>query len=64
MIVNLVSITIELFVIAKELRSYQQFKHVLRHNHLIRKTISRNDVKFERFLTDDNIANLFAEPLT
>ena len=45
---------------AKEPRSHQRSKHVLRRHHLIREIIGRNDVKIERIPTDQNIA----DPLT
>ena len=45
---------------AKELRSHQRSKHVLRKYHVIREIIGRNDVKIERVPTEDNIA----DPLT
>ena len=45
---------------AKEPRSHQKSKHVLRRYHLIREIISRKDVKIERVPTDQNIV----DPLT
>ena len=45
---------------AKEPRSHQRSKHVLRRYHLIREIISRQDVKIERVPTDQNIV----DPLT
>ena len=45
---------------AKEPRSHQRSKHVLRRYHLIREIIDRKDVKIERVPTDQNIA----DPLT
>ena len=45
---------------AKEPRSHQRSKHVLRRYHLIREIIARQDVKIERVPTDQNIA----DPLT
>ena len=45
---------------AKEPRSHQRSKHVLRLYHLIREIIARNDVKIERVPTDDNVV----DPLT
>ena len=45
---------------AKEPRSHQRSKHVLRRYHLIREIVARNDVKIERVPTDDNVA----DPLT
>ena len=45
---------------AKEPRSHQRSKHILRQFHLIREIIDRGDVKICRVPTDDNIA----DPLT
>ena len=45
---------------AKELRSHQRSKHVLKKYHVIREIICKNDVKIERILTEDNVA----DPLT
>ena len=45
---------------AKEPRSHQRSKHVLRRFHLIREIIHRGDVKIEKVALDDNIA----DPLT
>ena len=45
---------------AKEPRSHQRSKHVLRKYHVIREIICRNDVKIERVPTEDNIV----DPLT
>ena len=45
---------------AKEQRSHQRSKHVLRRYHLIREIIGRNDVKIEKIPTDQNIV----DPLT
>ena len=45
---------------AKEPRSHQRSKHVLRKYHVIREIICRNDMKIERVTTEDNIA----DPLT
>ncbi len=42
---------------AKEPRSHQRSKHVLRCYHLIREIIARTDVKIERVPTDDNVAD-------
>ena len=44
----------------KESRSHQRSKHILRHYHLIREIIGRQDVKIERIPTYQNIA----DPLT
>ena len=45
---------------AKEPRSHQRSKHILRRFHLIREIIERGDVKICRVHTDDNVA----DPLT
>src|SRR6516165_5133589 len=45
---------------AKVPRSHQRSKHVLQRYHLIREIIHRSDVKIEKVLSDDNIA----DPLT
>ena len=45
---------------AKESRSHQRSKHVLKRYHLIREIIGRQDVKIERVPTDQNVA----DPLT
>ena len=45
---------------AKEPRSHQRSKHILRRFHLIREIIDRGDVKICRVPTDDNIV----DPLT
>ena len=48
---------------AKELRSHQRSKHVLKRYHLIKEIIGRNDVKIEKIPTDQNIADPLAKPL-
>ena len=45
---------------AKEPRSHQRSKHILRRYHLIREIIERGDVKICKVSTDDNVA----DPLT
>ena len=45
---------------AKEPRSHQRSKHILRRYHLIREIIDRGDVKICKVSTDDNVA----DPLT
>ena len=45
---------------AKEPRSHQRSKHILRRYHLIREIIQRGDVKICRVPTDNNVA----DPLT
>lgn len=42
---------------AKEPRSHQKSKHILRHNHLIREIIDRGDVKICKVHTDLNVAD-------
>ena len=48
---------------AKEPRSHQRSKNILRHYHLIREIIERGDVKICRVPTDDNVANPLTKPL-
>ncbi|KAK9024732.1 hypothetical protein V6N11_004889 [Hibiscus sabdariffa] len=48
---------------AKEPRSHQQSKHILRHFHLIREIIDRGDVEICKVHTDDNIADPLKKPL-
>ena len=48
---------------AKEPRSHQRSKHVLRRYHLIREIIGRNDVKIEKIPTDQNIVDPLTKPL-
>ena len=48
---------------AKEPRSHQRSKHILRRYHLIREIIERGDVKICRVPTDDNVADPLAKPL-
>ena len=45
---------------AKETRSHQKSKHILRRFHLIREIVERGDVKICKIPTDDNVA----DPLT
>ncbi|KAG8489272.1 hypothetical protein CXB51_017288 [Gossypium anomalum] len=49
---------------AKEPRSHQRSKHILRRYHLIREIIDRGDVEICRVPTDDNIADPLTKPLT
>ncbi|KAG8485771.1 hypothetical protein CXB51_019116 [Gossypium anomalum] len=49
---------------AKEPRSHQRSKHILRRYHLIREIINRGDVEIYRVPTDDNIADPLTKPLT
>ena len=48
---------------AKEPRSHQRSKHILRHFHLIREIIERGDVKICRVHNDDNVADPLTKPL-
>ena len=48
---------------AKEPRSHQRSKHILRRFHLIREIIKRGDVKICRVHTDDNVADPLTKPL-
>ena len=48
---------------AKEPRSHQRSKHVLRRYNLIREIIGRNEVKIEKIPTDQNIVDPFTKPL-
>ena len=42
---------------AKEPRSHQRSKHILRRYHLIREIIDRGDIKICKVDTNDNIAD-------
>ena len=48
---------------AKEPRSHQQSKHILKLYHLIREIIDRGDVKICRVPTNDNVADPLTKPL-
>ena len=48
---------------AKEPRSHQRSKHILRHYHLIREIIERGDVKICKVPINDNVADPFTKPL-
>ncbi|KAK8597087.1 hypothetical protein V6N12_065563 [Hibiscus sabdariffa] len=48
---------------AKEPRSHQRSKHILRRFHLIREIIDRGDVEICKVRTDDNIADPLTKPL-
>ncbi|KAK9003912.1 hypothetical protein V6N11_018806 [Hibiscus sabdariffa] len=48
---------------AKEPRSHQRSKHILRRFHLIREIIDREDVEICKVHTDDNIADPLTKPL-
>ncbi|KAL4282170.1 hypothetical protein GQ457_03G015050 [Hibiscus cannabinus] len=49
---------------AKEPRSHQRSKHILRRFHLIREIIDRGDVEICKVHTDDNITDPLTKPLT
>ncbi|CAL9111403.1 unnamed protein product [Musa textilis] len=49
---------------AKELRSHQKSKHVLRRFHLIREIVTRKDVVVKRVPSEDNIADPLTKPLS
>lgn len=49
---------------AKEPRSHQKSKHVLRKFHLLREIISRGDVKVCEISMDDNVSNPLTKPLS
>ena len=49
---------------AKELRSHQRSKHVLRRYHLIREIVGRGDVKISRVDSADNTADPLTKPMT
>ncbi|PKI68474.1 hypothetical protein CRG98_011112 [Punica granatum] len=48
---------------AKEPRSYQQSKHMLRRFHLIREIVDIGDVKICRILKDENLVDPLTKPL-
>ena len=48
---------------AKESRSHQKSKHILKRFHLDRKIIERQDIIFERVDTKNNIADLFTKAI-
>ncbi|PKI72040.1 hypothetical protein CRG98_007586 [Punica granatum] len=48
---------------AKELRSHQRSKHILRRFHLIREIIDKGDVKICRIPTDENLLDPLTKPL-
>ena len=49
---------------AKEPRSHQKSKHVLRKFHLLREIVGRKDIKVCEISTDENIANPLTKPLS
>ena len=48
---------------AKEPRSHQKSKHILRRFHLIREIVARGDVVVERVPSSDNVADPLTKPL-
>ena len=48
---------------AKEPRSHQKSKHILRRYHLIREIVGRGDVKICKIHTDLNVADPLTKPL-
>ncbi|KAL8038040.1 hypothetical protein ABFX02_11G077650 [Erythranthe guttata] len=48
---------------AKEPRSHQKSKHILRKYHVIREIIDRGEVKVERVTSEENVADPFTKPL-
>ena len=49
---------------AKEPRSHQKSKHVLRKYHVVREIIDRGEVKIDRVTSEDNVADPFTKPLS
>ena len=49
---------------AKEPRSHQKSKHILRRFHLIREIVNRGDVKICKIATDANVADPLTKPLS
>ncbi|KAK8569112.1 hypothetical protein V6N12_007644 [Hibiscus sabdariffa] len=49
---------------AKEPKSHQRSKHILRRFHLIREIVDRGDVEICKVHTDDNIADPLTKPLS
>ena len=48
---------------AKEPRSHQRSKHVLRKFHIIREIVGRGDILVERVPSADNVADPLTKPL-
>ena len=48
---------------AKEPRSHQRTKHILRRYHLVREMIDRGDVKICKVAGEDNVADPLTKPL-
>ncbi|KAL0352194.1 UNVERIFIED_CONTAM: Retrovirus-related Pol polyprotein from transposon TNT 1-94 [Sesamum calycinum] len=49
---------------AKESRSYDKSKHILRHNHLLREMVGRGDVRVDRVTSTENTANPLTKPVS
>ena len=49
---------------AKEPRSHQRSKHILRRYHLIREIIDRGDIRVDRVTSEENIADPLTKPLS
>ena len=50
--------------LAKEPRSHQRSKHILRRFHFIREIVERGDVKICKVPTDDNVSDPLTKPLS
>ena len=61
--VNLYCDNNEAIAQAKEPRSHQRSKHILRRNHRIREIIERGDVKIYKVPTNDNVVDPLTKPL-
>ena len=48
---------------AKECRSHQKSKHILRYFHLVQKLVEKQDVILERVDMKNNIANTFTKAI-
>ena len=49
---------------AKEPRSHQRTKHILRRFHIIREIIERGDIRIDKVSSEDNIADPFTKALS
>ena len=49
---------------AKEPRSHQRSKHIMRRYHLIREIIGRGDVQVDRVTSEENVADPLTKPLS
>ena len=49
---------------AREPRSHQKSRHILRRFHLIREIVERKDVQISKVHTDDNLADPLTKPLS